>query len=150
MGCKEIQSSRFKVQDSLVLPLRSRVPFCCRSQFPSVVVQSPRSPVILSAAKDLPSSLKDHHTRADSSSLRSSESQQRSGTFSAVRVLRSRGDRFPAEAAALYEKDPQRPIVLRADRKLAYGEVKEVTRTLRDAGFQNVGLIAEKQKLKAR
>src|SRR5438309_1047312 len=107
------RNSKFKVQDSLLATRCDRVPFCCRFQFPSAVIQSPRSPVILSAARDLPSSLKDHQTRADSSSLRSSESQQRSGTFSAVRVLLSRGDRFPAEAAALYEKDPQRPIVLR-------------------------------------
>ena len=63
---------------------------------------------------------------------------------------RIRRDRFPAEAAALYEKDPQRSIVLRADRKLAYGEVKEVMRTLRDAGFHNAGLIAEKEKIGAK
>jgi biopolymer transport protein TolR len=56
-----------------------------------------------------------------------------------------RRDRFPAEVAALHEADPNRPILLRADRKLSYGDVKDVMRTLRDAGFRNVGLIAEKQ-----
>ena len=56
-----------------------------------------------------------------------------------------RRDRFPAEVAALHEADPNRTILLRADRKLSYGDVKDVMRTLRDAGFRNVGLIAEKQ-----
>jgi biopolymer transport protein TolR len=54
-------------------------------------------------------------------------------------------ERFLTEAAALYAADPQRPITLRADRRLPYREVKQVMQTLRDAGFVNVGLIAEKE-----
>jgi biopolymer transport protein TolR len=53
-------------------------------------------------------------------------------------------DGFLTEVSSLYAADPQRPITLRGDRRLPYGEIKQVMRTLRDAGFVNVGLIADK------
>jgi len=55
------------------------------------------------------------------------------------------GAQLRREATALYESDPNRQLILRADRQLSFGDVKEVMRTLRDAGFHDVGLIAEKK-----
>ncbi len=39
---------------------------------------------------------------------------------------------------------PRREIVLRADRRLPYAEVKRVIQTVQDAGFPAVGLVAER------
>jgi len=50
---------------------------------------------------------------------------------------------FQAAIADLHAADPHRQLVLRADRRLAYGDVKDVLRTIRRAGFENAGLIAE-------
>ena len=44
---------------------------------------------------------------------------------------------------ALHAQNPRREIVLRADRRLPYGEVKRVLRTVQDAGFRTIGLSAE-------
>jgi biopolymer transport protein TolR len=45
----------------------------------------------------------------------------------------------------LYQRAPQTDLVIKADQRLKYGEVKEVMRVTKDAGFQNVGLIAQKK-----
>jgi biopolymer transport protein ExbD len=45
---------------------------------------------------------------------------------------------------ALYDQNPRREILVRADRRLAYGEVKRVLGYVRAAGFSNVGLVAER------
>lgn len=45
----------------------------------------------------------------------------------------------------LYQRSPQTDLVIKADQRLKYGEVKEVMRISKDAGFQNVGLIATKK-----
>jgi biopolymer transport protein ExbD len=47
--------------------------------------------------------------------------------------------------AALHAQGPGREIVLRADRRLPYGEVKRVLKAIQGAGFKNVGLAAEKK-----
>jgi biopolymer transport protein ExbD len=39
--------------------------------------------------------------------------------------------------------------VIKADQRLKYGEVKEVMKMSKDAGFQNVGLIADKKQATA-
>jgi len=41
-------------------------------------------------------------------------------------------------------KQHSRPVVVRADKSLAYGEVIRVLDTCRNAGFESVGLAAEK------
>ncbi|MEP6993621.1 MAG: biopolymer transporter ExbD [Acidobacteriota bacterium] len=43
---------------------------------------------------------------------------------------------------ALHAQNPRREIVLRADRRLPYGAVKRVLRTVQDAGFPTIGLAA--------
>ena len=45
----------------------------------------------------------------------------------------------------LYQRSPQTDLVIKADQRLKYGEVKEVMRISKEAGFQNVGLIAQKK-----
>jgi len=44
--------------------------------------------------------------------------------------------------AALYAQGPNREIVIRADRRLPYAEVKRVFRAVQAAGFRSVGLAA--------
>jgi biopolymer transport protein TolR len=41
--------------------------------------------------------------------------------------------------------DETRPVVVEADRSLRYGEVRNVLEIVQDAGFRNVGLIAERR-----
>ena len=50
---------------------------------------------------------------------------------------------------AIHAHDPRREIALRADRRLAYGEVKRVLRFVQEAGFPAVGLVAERLAAKA-
>jgi biopolymer transport protein TolR len=45
----------------------------------------------------------------------------------------------------LYQRAPQTDLVIKADQRLKYGDVKEVMRLTKEAGFQNVGLIAQKK-----
>jgi biopolymer transport protein TolR len=45
----------------------------------------------------------------------------------------------------LYQRSPSAEIIIKADQRLKYGDVKEVMRLAKEAGFQNVGLIADKK-----
>src|SRR5262245_56806202 len=45
---------------------------------------------------------------------------------------------------ALHAQQPGRQILLRADRRLAYGEVKRILRIVQAVGFASVGLVAER------
>ena len=45
----------------------------------------------------------------------------------------------------LSQRNPATDIVIKADQRLKYGDVKEVFKMTKDAGFQDVGLIAEKK-----
>jgi biopolymer transport protein TolR len=45
----------------------------------------------------------------------------------------------------LYQRNPAAEIIIKADQRLKYGDVKEVFKMTKDAGFQDVGLIAEKK-----
>jgi biopolymer transport protein ExbD len=47
---------------------------------------------------------------------------------------------------AIRDKYPRREIVLRADRRLSYAEVKRVIRAIQEAGFPSVGLVAERSR----
>src|SRR4029453_13588187 len=44
-----------------------------------------------------------------------------------------------------YERNQNSSIVIKADSGLTYGEVKKTMMTIKGAGFQSVGLIAEKK-----
>ena len=52
---------------------------------------------------------------------------------------------FQKALEELYQRSPQTDLVIKADQRLKYGEVKEVMRITKEAGFQNVGLIAQKK-----
>src|SRR5215831_6629273 len=52
---------------------------------------------------------------------------------------------FQSALDELYQRNPSSEIVIKADQRLKYGDVKEVFKMAKDAGFQDVGLIAEKK-----
>ena len=52
---------------------------------------------------------------------------------------------FQKELDELYQRKPNAELVIKADQRLKYSDVKEVMKMTKDAGFQNVGLIAEKK-----
>jgi biopolymer transport protein TolR len=52
---------------------------------------------------------------------------------------------FQSALDELYQRNPSAEIVIKADQRLKYGDVKEVFKMAKDAGFQDVGLIAEKK-----
>jgi len=45
----------------------------------------------------------------------------------------------------LYQRSPSADIIIKADQRLKYADVKEVMKMAKEAGFQNVGLIADKK-----
>jgi biopolymer transport protein ExbD len=45
---------------------------------------------------------------------------------------------------ALHEQNPRRQILVRADRRLVYGDVRRVLAEVQEAGFGSVGLVAER------
>jgi biopolymer transport protein ExbD len=45
----------------------------------------------------------------------------------------------------LYQRNAAAELVIKADQRLKYGDVKDVFKMTKDAGFQDVGLIAEKK-----
>jgi biopolymer transport protein ExbD len=52
---------------------------------------------------------------------------------------------FQRELDELYQRSPSAEIIIKADQRLKYGDVKEVMKMTKDAGFQNVGLITDKK-----
>jgi len=45
----------------------------------------------------------------------------------------------------LYQRSPSAELIIKADQRLKYGDVKEVMKMTKESGFQNVGLIANKK-----
>ena len=56
----------------------------------------------------------------------------------------SRSD-FEKEIDEAYQRNSTRPVVIKADSRLAWKDVRDVMRVAKDAGFENVGLITEKK-----
>ena len=52
---------------------------------------------------------------------------------------------FQKELDELFQRAPTTELVIKADQRLKYGDVKEVMRMTKDAGFQDVGLITDKK-----
>lgn len=46
----------------------------------------------------------------------------------------------------IQKKDPNRPVVIAADQKLAYGEVVSLMTSLRENGIERIGLLASVKK----
>lgn len=56
----------------------------------------------------------------------------------------SRGD-FEKVLDEDYQRNSTRPVVIKADTRLTWKDVREVMRMAKDAGFENVGLITDKK-----
>lgn len=54
-------------------------------------------------------------------------------------------DEFQRQLDELYQRKPSTELVIKADQRLKYGAVKEAMRMTKEAGFQDVGLIAERK-----
>jgi biopolymer transport protein TolR len=54
-------------------------------------------------------------------------------------------EEFQKELDEMYQRDPTAELVIKADQRLKYGEVKQVMKITKDAGFQDVGLIVDKK-----
>ena len=46
-----------------------------------------------------------------------------------------------------YQRNPNKRVVLKGDKRLTYGEVKDVMMVVNKAGFSGVGIVAEKKGL---
>jgi len=55
-----------------------------------------------------------------------------------------RRDQVESEIRRLHDASPERPIAVRADRIVAYGDVVQVLDACRTAGFRDVGLVSNK------
>jgi biopolymer transport protein TolR len=44
----------------------------------------------------------------------------------------------------LYQRAPGKEVILKADSRLEYGDVKKMMKLIKDCGYQNIGLIAER------
>ena len=54
-------------------------------------------------------------------------------------------EQFQAKIKEAFQRNPGSSIVIKADGRLSYGVVKTVMLTIRDAGFQQVGLVTLKK-----
>jgi len=52
---------------------------------------------------------------------------------------------FSAKIKETFERNQSSSIVIKADKELTYGDVKQTMMKIKGAGFQSVGLIAEKR-----
>ena len=46
---------------------------------------------------------------------------------------------------ALFEKSPEKDVVIKADKRLKYRDVREVMRVINEAGLAGVGLVADRK-----
>ena len=54
-------------------------------------------------------------------------------------------DQFEHQLNEIYQRSPNKEVVIKADRRLTWGQVKEIMKVTKDSGFENVGLIADKK-----
>jgi biopolymer transport protein TolR len=54
-------------------------------------------------------------------------------------------ERMAQQFKDIFTQKPEADVVLKADKRLKYKEVREVMRLLNQAGFSGVGLVAEKK-----
>jgi biopolymer transport protein TolR len=54
-------------------------------------------------------------------------------------------DQFPAKIKETFERSSGSTVVIKADSRLTYGDVKKTMIKIKEAGFQQVGLIAQKK-----
>ena len=54
-------------------------------------------------------------------------------------------EEFQKELDELFQRSPATELVIKADQRLKYGDVKTVMKMTKEAGFQDVGLITDKK-----
>ncbi len=54
-------------------------------------------------------------------------------------------EQFETKIREAFQRNPGSSIVIKADARLTYGDVKKAMLEIRDAGFQSVGLITQKR-----
>jgi biopolymer transport protein ExbD len=54
-------------------------------------------------------------------------------------------DAFIAQLAEEFARNNKAPVVIKADARLTYGDVKKAMGLVKEAGFEAVGLISEKE-----
>jgi len=59
--------------------------------------------------------------------------------------LKMTEDQFPEKIRETYQRNPGSSIVVKADARLNWGDVKRAMLEIRDAGFTTVGLITERK-----
>ena len=52
---------------------------------------------------------------------------------------------FQAKIKELAERSPNKDILIKADGRLTYGDVKKVMRNIKDGGFEKIGLVTLKK-----
>jgi len=55
-------------------------------------------------------------------------------------------NQFQSQMKELHERNPAKEILIKGDARLRYKDVKKVMDVINEAGFENVGLIAEPEK----
>lgn len=55
---------------------------------------------------------------------------------------------FEAKIKEIGERSSNKDVLIKADQRLTYGDVKHVMRMIKDGGFERVGLITEKKGVK--
>jgi biopolymer transport protein TolR len=53
---------------------------------------------------------------------------------------------LPGLLATLHQAQPDRPVIVRGDRRLQYEKISEVLTTLSDVGFSRIGLVTERKR----
>ena len=53
---------------------------------------------------------------------------------------------FVIKLKDVYTRTPDRKILVKADKRLSFGKVRDLMRYVQEAGFSNVGLISDKSK----
>jgi biopolymer transport protein TolR len=69
---------------------------------------------------------------------------KRDGTVFLGQTLVPR-ERLLAELTEVYAQSPERDVVIKADRGLKYSDVREVMRTIQQAGFSGAGIEARRR-----
>jgi biopolymer transport protein ExbD len=54
-----------------------------------------------------------------------------------------RREQVRSELERLHAQSPQRPVAVRGDKRVPYGQVVDVLDACRSAGYENVGLISQ-------
>ena len=53
---------------------------------------------------------------------------------------------FVIKMKDIYTRTPDRKVLIKADKRLAFGKVRDLMRYVQESGFSNVGLISDKTK----